>query len=262
MTLRGHVSQDNIAGKVVVIAGAIRYRPYAFYPRGGFAISRTSDVDIIEILLRPTRRSCDISLDARKTMTVSDPLRRKVIAAIASLPLVASGAGQEVSSSRSTNPSGAKAVVAYFSRSGNTRVVAGLIQRSQKADIFEIKPVQPYPDDYLETVAQARDETADGFKPKLQQAPDIGGYEIVFLGFPIWGETAPPVIRSFLSAHDFAGKTVVPFVTHGGYGLGDSLQVLADHAPAASVVEGFVMEAEQERRTMETVNKWLLGLTV
>lgn len=196
-------------------------------------------------------------------MTVSDPLRRKVIAAIASLPLVASGAGQEVSSSRSTNPTGAKAVVAYFSRSGNTRVVAGLIQRSHKADIFEINPVQPYPADYLETVAQARDETADGFKPQLQQVmPDIGRYEIVFLGFPIWGETAPPVIRSFLSAHDLAGKTVVPFVTHGGYGLGDSLQVLAEHAPGASIVEGFVMEGEQERRTMETVNKWLLGLTV
>jgi flavodoxin len=149
-------------------------------------------------------------------------------------------------------------LVAYFSRSGNTRVVASLIQRARGADIFEIRPARPYPDEYLETVEQARKERDNGFKPALAaKVPRIGDYDTVFLGFPIWGETAPPVIRSFLSEHDLSSKTLIPFVTHGGYGLGSSMAVLASHAPKARLLAGFTMEAGQERRTMERVTSWL-----
>jgi flavodoxin len=188
-------------------------------------------------------------------MPSHDPHRRKVVAAIASLPLIASGANPDGNTSA---PSSAKVLVAYFSRSGNTRVVAGLIQRSQHADLFEIRPANAYPEDYLETVEQARRETATGFKPELETiVPNMGQYDVLFLGFPIWGQTTPPVIKAFLSAHELSGKTVVPLITHGGYGLGDSLDVLARHAPGARWVEGFVMEGEQERRTMEKVKDWL-----
>ena len=69
--------------------------------------------------------------------------------------------------------------------------------------------------------------------------------------------TAPSVIRSFLSGHDLAGKTIVPFITHGGYGLGDSLEVVARHAPQARLVEGFILERPQERQTIERVTQWL-----
>lgn len=189
-------------------------------------------------------------------MSLHDPLRRKVVAAIASLPLIASGAnldGGTANASKNT-----KVLVAYFSRSGNTRVVAGLIQRSQSGDLFEIRCANPYPDDYLETVEQARRETASGFKPGLEgTVSDIEKYDVLFLGFPIWGETVPPVIRTFLSAHNLSGKTVVPFITHGGYGLGNSLEMIVNNAPGADVAEGFVMEGEQERKTMEKVNGWL-----
>ena len=82
-------------------------------------------------------------------------------------------------------------------------------------------------------------------------------YETLYLGFPIWGMTAPPVIRSFLSEHDLTGKTIVPFITHGGYGTGDSLQVVASHAPEARLTEGFVLERPQERQTIERVMEWL-----
>ena len=77
---------------------------------------------------------------------------------------------------------------------------------------------------------------------------DMTDYDLVFLGFPIWDETAPPVVRSFLSAHDLSGKTIIPFNTHGGYGLGNSHSVLESHAPTAKVVDSFVMEGEQERK--------------
>ena len=88
----------------------------------------------------------------------------------------------------------------------------------------------------------------------------MADYNTVFLGFPIWGETAPPVVRSFLSGHDMSGKTLIPFVTHGGYGLGKSLAVLASHAPKARLLNGFAMEMDQERRTMERVTSWLGGI--
>ena len=66
-----------------------------------------------------------------------------------------------------------------------------------------------------------------------------------------------PVIRSFLRAHDLSGKTLRPFVTHGGYGLGSSLAVLNSHAARARIEAPFSMEADQERRTIDRVESWL-----
>lgn len=185
-----------------------------------------------------------------------DPLRRTVVAALASAPLLALAGtdSRDVEAPRS----GSRTLVAYFSRSGNTRVIAGLIQRGLGADLFEIRPATPYPEDYLQTVAQARNERDSGFEPALESGVrDPSDYDTVFLGFPIWGETMPPVVRTFLSTHDLSGKTIIPFNTHGGYGLGNSRAVLNRHAPAAKVQEGLVMQGEQERKTMEYVNEWL-----
>ncbi|MNO97239.1 flavodoxin [compost metagenome] len=137
-------------------------------------------------------------------------------------------------------------------------MVAGLIQRGLAADLFEIRPAKAYPEDYLQTVEQARQERDSNFEPELQsKVHALSDYDTIYLGFPIWGETAPPIIRAFLSAHDLTGKTLIPFNTHGGYGLGNSRSVLEKHAPKAKVMEGFVMEGEQERKTMERVNGWL-----
>jgi flavodoxin len=186
-----------------------------------------------------------------------DPLRRKLLATIAALPLTAAAqtAGQS-----SLQSAASPTLVAYFSRSGNTRVVAGLIQRALSADLFEIRPATPYPEHYLATVAQAKRESDSGFEPPLAAIDErLAQYSTVYLGFPIWGTTVPPVIRSFLRAHALSGKTLIPFVTHGGYGVGNSRSVLASHARGAKLQAGFVMKADQERDTMESVNKWLAG---
>ncbi|HWX47812.1 MAG TPA: flavodoxin [Roseomonas sp.] len=157
-----------------------------------------------------------------------------------------------------TAGSGSRTLVAYFSRTGNTRVIAGQVRRARDADLFEIRPSEPYPEDYEATVAQARQERDSGYEPPLAASvPDIAAYDTVFLGMPIWGGTAPSVIRSFLSAHDLSGKTLVPFITHGGYGRGQSMQVIRAHAPRAKLLQGFTLEADQERRTLETVTRWL-----
>ena len=156
-------------------------------------------------------------------------------------------------------PKGGRVLVAYFSRSGNTRVIAGKIARTLGAAVFEIEPSQPYPEDYFETVEQARRERDSGLQPGLRgRVANLDEYDVVYLGFPIWGETAPPVTWSFLASPKLAGKTLIPFITHGGYGLGGSRKVVAAHAPGARQSDaGLVIQADQERRTVERVGEWL-----
>ncbi len=187
----------------------------------------------------------------------SDLSRRTLLAVPAALTLASATAacGQGTSQQPQANY---RRLAAYFTRSGNTRVIAGTISRALGTDLFEIRPLRPYPEDYEQTVAQAREERDRGVEPALaSQAPAFSSYETIFLGFPIWGETAPPVIRSFLRAHDLSGKVLRPFITHGGFGVGNSASVLNSHAPGARIEPAFVMEADQERRTLNQVSAWL-----
>lgn len=186
-------------------------------------------------------------------MSASPPFsRRAMLATPAALAFAATAACAQDGAPHK------RQLVAYLTRSGNTRVIAGTLHRALKADLFEIRPAQPYPEDYEAHVAQAARESASGYEPPLAATiPAIGAYDDIFLGFPIWGETAPPPIRSFLKAHDLRGKVLRPFITHGGYGVGRSPSVLSSHAPGARIEAPFVMEADQERRTLNQVNNWL-----
>lgn len=173
------------------------------------------------------------------------------------LPLGA-GRSRPAGASNARRASGSNVLVTYYTRTGHTGLIARQISRALGADIFEIRTAEPYPEDYEEQVAVAQRQREAGFEPPLAAAvPDIKSYQTVFLGFPIWGMTAPSVIRSFLSRHDLSGKTLVPFITHGGYGLGESLDVLAAHAPRARLVDGFSKQCEQERQTLREVTSWL-----
>jgi flavodoxin len=183
--------------------------------------------------------------------------RRTALSAPAAMVLAA-GASAGAAEDQKATANSSRTLVAYFTRSGNTRVIASQLHRELKTDLFEILPATPYPEDYEQTVEQARQERDAGVRPALKATvPNIAAYDTIFLCFPIWGETAPPIIRSFLAAHDLSGKNVRPVITHGGYGLGDSLAVLKSHAPNARLTPAFSMEADQERRTMTQVRDWL-----
>ncbi|HEX8239689.1 MAG TPA: flavodoxin [Allosphingosinicella sp.] len=191
-------------------------------------------------------------------MAINDHIDRRTILAGTGLLSLAMGTGVCAEPASPVPGPRSSTLVAYFTRSGNTRVIAGTLQRILAADLFEIRAARPYPEDYEQTVEQARQERDRGYEPPLQaRVPNIRAYDTVFLGFPIWGETAPPVIRSFLKAHDLSGKRLRPFITHGGYGLGSSLAVLTSHAPNARIEEPFSMEADQERRTLDQIRSWL-----
>lgn len=110
-----------------------------------------------------------------------------------------------------------KILVVYFSHSGNTRTVAEQITRSTGADLFEIQPQEAYPTDYHSVVNQAKKEINTNHRPALKNdVQDFDKYDIIFIGSPNWWSTIAPPVATFLERHDFSGKTIVPFMTHGG----------------------------------------------
>jgi len=189
-----------------------------------------------------------------------DATRRLLITAMAGFAL---GNVSPVSAASKTisAQSNSRILVVYFSRSGNTRVIAGVIHRRLKTDLFEIEPARPYPEDYFQTVEQAKNERTRGIKPPLKNyITDISGYQTVYLGFPVWGTSMPPVVQTFLSRHDLAGKLLIPFITHGGYGTGNSDDILASLAANARREKPLVIECSQERKITETVTDWLASV--
>ncbi|MBM6675691.1 flavodoxin [Olsenella uli] len=135
------------------------------------------------------------------------------------------------------------ALVAYFSATGTTARVARTLAETVGADLFEIRPEQPYTAadlNWNDRRSRSSREMADEkCRPAVAgDAPDMGRYDTVFLGFPIWWYVEPRIIDTFLEAHDFAGKTIVPFATSGGSGLGRAPERVAALAPGATVTEG------------------------
>lgn len=118
-----------------------------------------------------------------------------------------------------------KALVAYFSASGVTKKTAEKLAAAANADLFEIIPVQPYTDEDLDWTDKKSRSTIEMNDPSSRPAiaeklENMGGYDIVFVGFPVWWYVEPRIIDTFLDSYDFSGKTVVPFATSGGSGLG------------------------------------------
>jgi flavodoxin len=190
----------------------------------------------------------------------TDMSRRQALKRALLIPLMASAGSSAAGAAVGRDGT---VLVAFYTRTGNTRLIATQIARALDATLFQIAPADPYPEDYEAQVAQAEDERQRGYEPPLQATvPDLDAYASVFLGFPIWGMTAPSIIRSFLSRHDLSGKTLVPFVTHGGYGLGSSLAVVAEHAPRARLLAGFSRRCDQEREILGEVTGWLRSIEV
>ena len=154
-----------------------------------------------------------------------------------------------------------KMLVAYFSHTGNTRAIARMIQVATGADVFEIVPANPYPESYGDVLARGRQELKDDLRPELKTAvPDLAPYDVIFVGSPNWFNTIVPPVMAFLSGRDFTGKTLVPFMTHGGGGLGKSLQDLKRLAPGATLLEARAFRGDAVADAGEDVLAWLRGL--
>ncbi|MDO4733318.1 MAG: flavodoxin [Bacillota bacterium] len=129
-----------------------------------------------------------------------------------------------------------KALVAYFSCSGVTKSLAERLAATAKADIFEIRPSQPYSQedlDWRDPQSRSSLEMKDPYcRPVLAtHCERIAEYDYIFVGFPIWWYVAPRIIDAFLESHDLSGKTIIPFATSGGSGLGESENILHKLCP-------------------------------
>lgn len=169
-----------------------------------------------------------------------------------------------------------KILVVYLSRTNNTKAIAEIIHENVGGTLVALELVNPYPANYKATVDQVAKENETGFLPTLKTKIDnIQKYDVVFVGFPTWGMQLPPPMKSFLKHYDLSGKTIVPFNTNGGYGIGSSFSTVKELCPDSKVVEGFttkggverdgilfVMEGEKEKKARLEVEKWLRKINI
>ena len=154
-----------------------------------------------------------------------------------------------------------KILIAYYSRTGNTKSVADEIQKNVGGDLFEIKTTNTYPEEHKATTEQAKTDKNNNFRPELAaKVPNIDSYDVIFVGYPIWWGTMPMGVFSFLEQHNLAGKTVIPFCTHGGSGLGDSVSDIKKTSPQANVVQGLALSGSNARSSQKEIADWLKNI--
>ena len=169
-----------------------------------------------------------------------------------------------------------KILIVYLSRTNNTKAIAEIIQKNVGGKLVAIELEKPYPENYKATVQQVVDENASGYLPPLKTKIDsIQNYDIVFVGFPTWDMQMPPPMKSFLHQYDLSNKTVIPFNTNAGYGVGSGFETVKELCPHSKVLEGFiitggverdgvyfVMKGEKAEEAEREVKKWLQRIDV
>ena len=148
-----------------------------------------------------------------------------------------------------------KVLIAYYSYSGNTKKVAEKIQNITKGDIFEIVPKKAYSKNYDEVVALAQEEKQKNLRPELVDNGNVKDYDIIFVGTPVWWYTMASPVKTFLTANDFTGKTIVPFCTHGGGGASSTYTDMQKLTPGAKVTEGYT-SYENSAKDLE-ITEWI-----
>ena len=154
----------------------------------------------------------------------------------------------------------ANSLVVYFSLTGNTKKVATLLSTLVDGDLFELSPQVPYTSSdqpvrkevYAKSKAEADDPSS---RPLLKALPEHAErYDTFYIGFPLWWNTAPKLVHTFLEAMDLAGKTVIPFATAGGKAWGNTNRDLAISTEGANLLEGCVLAKDS---TEEDLKAWL-----
>ncbi len=135
-----------------------------------------------------------------------------------------------------------KILVAYFSASGVTKKVAEKMAKAANADLFEIAPATPYTRSDLNWMNKQSRSTLEmkdrNCRPAMAAKTDVSRYDVILVGFPVWWYREPSIIDTFMESADFTGKTVVPFCTSGGSGIGDTAANMQALATGAKVLDG------------------------
>lgn len=157
-----------------------------------------------------------------------------------------------------------KILVAYFSASGITAKAAWKLAEAIGADLHEIKPEVPYSSadlNWMDKKSRSSVEMNDpSSRPAIaEKLPDMEKYDVVFVGFPIWWYVAPTIINTFLESYDFSGKTIIPFATSGGSGLGRTNDRLKPSCPGAELLQGKMMNGSLSEASLKTWAENIIG---
>lgn len=154
-----------------------------------------------------------------------------------------------------------KKLVAYFSASGVTKSYAEKLAKAADADLFEIKPEVPYTKADLDWMDKNSRSTVEMKNPDsrpeiAEKLKDMEKYDTVFLGFPIWWYVAPTIVDTFLESYDFSNKTIIPFATSGGSGIGKTSDILRKVCPDADIKNGKVINNMSESALADWAGKF------
>ena len=151
-----------------------------------------------------------------------------------------------------------KALIVFFTWSGNTQGIAYEIQKQTGTEIFELVPDPPYSESYNTVLREAQRDQHRQARPKLRtHIENFADYDVIMLGYPNWWASIPMPVASFLEEYDFTGKTIMPFCSHGGGRFGQSLTAIAKLAPKAHITEGLSVHYSGGGRLKDDVARWL-----
>lgn len=163
------------------------------------------------------------------------------------------------STPKKAEPAQPKALVIYYSQSNTTRTVAQEIQKQLNCDIAEIECVEPYTGDFGQTIQRWQKEQQEGTLPEVKPlAKNISDYDVIFLGYPIWGGSYAPPVASLLKTTDFGGKKLVPFCTFGSGGLNTSVAALQQNAQNAQIQDGYGIRQARIANAPAEVEQFLI----
>ena len=152
-------------------------------------------------------------------------------------------------------------LIVYFSQTGNTETVANIMHDNVGGDIVKLETTEAYPSDYDELVDYAQQEQQEDARPELSTViENIEQYDTIFLGYPNWWGDMPMAIYTFLDTYDLSGKTIAPFITHGGSGLSGTPENIQEEELNASVTEGLAIDGDEASDSSEDVVEWLNSL--
>jgi flavodoxin len=173
---------------------------------------------------------------------------------------------------KSMEETNTKILIAYYSRTGqnyakgritnlvvgNTAIAAGFIQEYTNGTLFQIETVKSYPMDYTETTKIAQKEFRGNERPELTNTVvNMDEYAVIFLGYPNWWGTMPMAVFTFLEAYDLSKKTIIPFCTHEGSGLGNSERDIAKLCPDARILKGLAIKGSDVREAKNNILVWV-----
>ena len=204
-------------------------------------------------------------------MKLTTPLAHLLLAFLFLISACSSTQTERIDAETGTDVAAGKILIVYLSRTKNTKAVAEMIQKNVGGRLVAIELENPYPENYQATVAQVASENQSGYLPPLRTKIDsIAQYDVVFVGFPTWGMQLPPPMKSFLKQYHLSGKTIIPFNTNGGYGIGSTFETVRQLCPNSKILEGYstrgglerdgqllMIKDDKARQTQDEIKQWL-----